>query len=106
MIDRFSVFHHVGVCGIMNLTCGIFRLSSMKYEVRQMKVAPTLKEQISDILERLPQNEQQQVLAFAKRLADGPKGIPVAEFIDVFRQANITPEEVENMRRLSQELGL
>ncbi len=69
-----------------------------------MKASPTLKEQLDSYLDQLSERDQERVLAYARRLARLPQGIPTQEFIDFFHRFPLTDEEKDGMRRIMEEI--
>ena len=69
-----------------------------------MQVHSTLKEQIDAYLDQLSEHDQERVLAYARRLAAGPQGIPTQELLDFFRQYPLTDEEKEEMQHIMDEI--
>lgn len=69
-----------------------------------MQTAPTLMQQIIDVIAKLSPKEQARVLRFAQRIGQGQaieaQGIPAQDFLQFFREHPVTPEEAKRMREL------
>jgi len=68
-----------------------------------MQTLPSVKQQIVDTLDELPQHGQEKVLAFARSLLL-PAGIDGNELVEFFESFPLTPDEIQQMKQVLDEL--
>lgn len=64
-------------------------------------VSPNLQAELAEELNRLNEVQQQQVLAYARRISKSPQGMPLRSFLKF--AGTITPEEASEMSKIIEE---
>jgi hypothetical protein len=69
-----------------------------------MQTIPSVKQQISDELDKLSVSDQEKVLAFLQTLPHLPEGIPGKKLVEFFQQFSFTEEETQQIKAIYNEI--